>query len=79
MSLGFWVFEGGKRALKGTLNTSPGLFLYALVILILGLLTQLGVLWALRRDGSVMGYAVLTLVMALGHFFLTKAWKRQGR
>jgi hypothetical protein len=75
LGLGFVLFEGLKRAIKGKLKVTPGMALYAFVILLLGLFTQLAVLWALHQDGTVLGYASLMLVMALGHFFLTRAWK----
>ena len=49
--------------------------LYALAMLFLGFLTQMAVLYALQKDGTVLGYVLLALVMGLGHVFLTCAWK----
>lgn len=49
--------------------------LYALAMLFLGFLTQMAILYALQKDGTVLGYVLLALVMGLGHFFLTRSWK----
>jgi len=49
--------------------------LYALAMLFLGFLTQMAILYALQKDGTVLGYVLLALVMGLGHFFLTCSWK----
>ena len=75
LGLGFVVYEALKRAIKGKLKITTGLALYAFLIVLLGLLTQLAVLWAFQRDGTVVGYALLVVVMALGHFSLTRAWR----
>jgi hypothetical protein len=75
LGLGFVAYEGVKRAIKSNLKYSYGFALYAFLIVLLGLLTQFAVLWGLQKDGTVVGYALIVLVMALGHFFLTKAWK----
>lgn len=75
MGLGFVLFEGSKRALKGRQNTTPKMPLYALAMLFLGFLTQMAILYALQKDGTVLGYVLLALVMGLGHFFLTRSWK----
>ncbi len=52
--------------------------LYALSLILLGLLAQLALLFALQKDGTVLGYAWISFVMGLGHFCLTRAW-RVGR
>ncbi len=75
LGLGFVLFEGSKRAFKGRQNTTPTMPLYALAMLFLGFLTQMAVLYALQKDGTVLGYVLLALVMGLGHVFLTRAWK----
>ena len=77
LGLGFVLFEGSKRALKGRQNTTPKLSLYALAMLSLGFLTQGTLLLALHLDGTILGFALLCLVMGLGHFFLTKPWMRK--
>ena len=78
LGLGFVLFEGGKRAFRGRQNTTPRMPLYALAILLLGLLTQLALLFALQKDGTVLGYVWISLVMGLGHFCLTRAWRVRG-
>jgi hypothetical protein len=75
LGLGFVAYEGVKRAIKSKLKNTFGFALYAFLIVLLGLVTQVAVLWGLQKDGTVMGYALIVLVMALGHFFLTRAWK----
>ena len=75
LGLGFVLFEGSKRVFKGRQNTTPTMPLYALAMLFLGFLTQMAVLYALQKDGTVLGYVLLALVMGLGHVFLTRAWK----
>ncbi len=75
LGLGFVLFEGLKRALKGRQNTTPKLGFYAFAMLAIGFLTQGSLLLAMHKEGTVLGYALLSLVMGLGHFFLTKPWR----
>lgn len=78
MGVGFVLFEAIKRVVKGRIKVTFGLSIYAFILLLLGLSTQTAVLWVLHKDGTVIGYALITLVMGSGHFLLTRAWKPQS-
>jgi hypothetical protein len=62
------------RGFKVPKNKLWRVWLYALALLLTGVSMDLGVLWFTAQEGSLLGYALVCLGMALVHWIWTHPW-----
>ncbi len=62
------------RILKAPRRRFWGVVLYAVGLLLMGASLDLGVLWYTAQEGSLLGYALVCLGMAIFHWAWTHPW-----